>query len=168
MFSMRLVAALALGSIQFSLGQQNSFTQMHVFGAASLNTGQTMRLNVVNPGVLLPSIPALACQVQLVFLNPSGSSLKMVGVTVAPFNSATADLNRDSDIASGDTPVVIHAVVRNLQVITGPSNPVPSEAQFCPLVATVEIIDNATLKTQSFVPNVKVYTTLPGAANTGR
>jgi hypothetical protein len=161
------IAVLGLGSLQVSLGQNTSFTQVHVFGAASLTTGQTMRLSVVNPGFLLPTTPAFTCNVELDFVNESGSTVKRVSTTVAPFNSTTADLNRDSEIA-GDSSVMIHAVVRNLQVIMAPANTVPTEAQFCPLVPTVEIIDNATQRTKTVLSNAKVYTTIPGIASAGR
>jgi hypothetical protein len=161
------VVLVGLASVQPARAQQSSFTQVQIFGTAGLTAGQTMRLNVVNPGVLLPSKPTLSCQLQLVFVNPSGMALKTENVTVAPGQSASAELNRDLEIAAGDGSVPVRAMVRNLQVIIEPSGVVPPDSSFCPIVPSVEIVDNATNKTQVIVTDAKTFTTIPGVATAG-
>ncbi len=129
---------------------------IHTTGMIGVAEGQIARLNVLNPGVLPPAAGA-ACSAVLAFLDPSGNVVKSAMVSVAPGQAASPfDLSGDTDLSLAlDTREEIRATITIPAIVpvsstssstsTTPNAPVAS----CQLIATLEIFDSITRRTQA-------------------
>jgi hypothetical protein len=116
-------------------------------GIVGITEGQFARFNVLNPGVLPPAV-GVVCNALLTFLGPDGGVLKTKLVTVTPGQSAYLDLFSDVDLALAvGVRKEIRATFTTPPVIPVASSTTPVAAP-CKLIATLEIIDALSLKTQ--------------------
>jgi len=127
-------------------------------GMIGVAEGQIARLNVLNPGVLPPAMGA-ACSAALAFLDPNGKVLKSTTVNVAPGRAASPfDLSGDVDLSLAlDMREEIRATITIPAIVpvsttasstsssAAPNIPVAS----CKLIATLEIFDSITRRTQA-------------------
>jgi hypothetical protein len=110
---------------------------LHTSGMVGLTTGQTARLNVLNPGALAPAV-ATVCAAQLSFLNAQGTVLKTTSVTVPPGESMSYNLDRDVDLIVSDLRVQVRAVIAYT-------------SNTCALLPTLEVFNDDTGRTQFVV-----------------
>jgi len=111
-------------------------------GMIGIAFGETARLNVLNPTAVA------ACPATLSFLDGSGTLLKSEAVTVPAGKSVWFDLHSDTDL---DLAMTDRREIRATLLIPGP---VPASASAptstvptCEYVKTLEIFDNASLRT---------------------
>jgi hypothetical protein len=110
---------------------------LHTSGMVGLTAGQTVRLNVLNPGALAPAV-ATVCAAQLSFLNTEGKVLKTTSVTVPPGESMSFNLDRDVDLIVSDVRVQVRAVIAYT-------------SNTCALLPTLEVFNDDTGRTQFVV-----------------
>ncbi|MBZ5580174.1 MAG: hypothetical protein LAP40_26745 [Acidobacteriia bacterium] len=128
-------------------------TQTQTSGMVGLTTGQTARLNALNPGVPAPFATAALCSAQVSFLDDQGNVLKTESITVIPGKSVSFDLNRDKDVTASTGRLEIRATI-GFPPLTGTISttpPVTGSAVpviYCSLTPTLEVFDNDTGKTQ--------------------
>ncbi len=123
-------------------------------GMIGVAEGQIARLNVLNPGVLPPATGAM-CSAVLAFVNSNGKVLKSTTVNVAPGQAASPfDLSGDVDLSLAlDMRQEIRATIAIPAIVpvsttassAAPNIPVAS----CKLIATLEIFDSITRRTQA-------------------
>ena len=106
-----------------------------------ITTGQTARLNALNPGVPAPLATGARCSVQVSFVDDQGNVLKTAPITVDPGKSTPFDF-----VMSSAGRLEIRAVITFSQP-TPVANPSTGTAiafpvaALCPLVPSLEIID---------------------------
>lgn len=169
-----LMSGFLLGLAPLALAQSVapiSIQQTETFGMVGLSTGQTARLNLLNPGspstatpTPLPPTPA-SCAAQLTFLDDQGNTLKTESVNVAFGKSVSFDLNRDVDVPSGSQQrIEIRGMVKlpgptPIGIMTpgtgAPGLPIASVPFFCSLVPTFEIFNNDTGRTQLLLESTR-------------
>jgi hypothetical protein len=119
-------------------------------------TGQTARLNLLNPGVLPPAV-GLVCSAQVTWYDGAGDVKKTVSVSVNPGVSVPVDLHSDSDLAlTPATRLEIRATISIPNILppaTSTSTGPPSPA--CKLISTLEIFDSITGRTQAITGKVE-------------
>ena len=136
----RLTCVCVLGSLALMALALNIQTT----GMVGLASGQTARLNLLNPGIQAPAM-GIICTAQVSFVDSDGASLKSDTLAVIPGKSASLDLSGDSELnlAMGD-----RRQIRAL--ITIPAIPASSPnagAPSCTVIPTLEIFDSATGRT---------------------
>ena len=126
----------------------------HVYasGAVGITRGQTARWHVVNPKLPIPA-GAPTCSVTLSFTNAQGEVLKSDSVSLKPGESRSLDLNADSDLPPGGTRSAIHA--QAVMPVTGPVDE-PTARGACPLLPTLEIVDNRSGQTSILIEGTRV------------
>ena len=109
-------------------------------GMAGLAFGETARLNVLNPTTVA------SCSAALAFLDASGAVLKTQTISVPAGKSVSFDLRSDSDL---DLAMTDRREIRATLLIPGlvPVSTTPSAVAPCQYVKTLEIFDNASLRT---------------------
>jgi hypothetical protein len=110
-------------------------------------TGQTARLNLLNPGILPPA-PGVVCTAAVTYLDGAGNVRKSVTVTVDPGKSVPVDLHSDADLSLAPAS---RLEIRATIVTTSASTAVPA----CKLIPTLEIFDSITGRTQAVVGKVE-------------
>ncbi len=111
--------------------------------------GQTARMNLLNPGVVLPT-GGPECTAIVSFVQGSGSVLKTVTVTIDPGKNQAIDLHSDSDlnlVATGDRKE-IRATVTTPALTPVSGTPTTTPAPACKLIATLEIFNVISGQTQ--------------------
>src|SRR5579863_2825180 len=141
----KVLFALIVTTTLSALGQETmnipaGSSRVQTFGMVGITSGQNLRLNVLNAGILTPSQQPISCSVQLFFVSDQGLILKRATTTVAPGKSQSVDISRDADIASGQSRVEVRAVVSSLSFVAIASGSGPHQA-FCQLVPTLEVFD---------------------------
>jgi hypothetical protein len=128
--------------------------------------GQVARVNVLNPGVAAPAV-GVVCTATLSFWDGKGALLKTAPVIVLPGQSQYLDIFGDKDLAlTGLDRREIRATITIPAVVPPPSSTTAPPAA-CTLIGTLEILDEATSKTQvvlglgHVVPSPSVTTTNP-------
>lgn len=120
-------------------------------GMVGLAPGQTARLNALHPNLPAPLAAGALCSATVTFEDDQGSVLKSQSITVIPGKSVSVDLDRDTDLPNASGRVQIRAVL-SFPALTptasSGSTTVPVYPAYCSLTPTLEIFDNATLKTQ--------------------
>ncbi len=131
----------------------------HVYasGAVGITRGQTARWHVVNPRLPIPTT-APVCSVTLSFTNAQGEVLKSDSVSVKPGESRSLDLNADSDLPPGGTRSAIHA--QAVVPVTGPVDELTGRGT-CPLLATLEVVDNRSGQTSILMEGTLVRPVAP-------
>lgn len=126
-----------------AMAQGPSFqSRQRTSGVVGVASGQTARLNVVYPTAPAPILQVL-CSAILAIADDQGKILKSDNISqLIAGRSASLDLNADTDLA-GSPRTQIHGVS------IAPTG--------CNLVATLEIIDNATQKTVVVVGSEPTY-----------
>ena len=121
-------------------------------GMAGVAGGQYAHFNVLNPGVLPPATGVM-CSALLTFLGDDGGVLKTKLVSVAPGHSAYIDLFSDLDLALAlDARKEIRATYTIPPVVpVAGAATVPTS---CTLIATLEVIDELTQKTQAVLGGI--------------
>jgi hypothetical protein len=114
-------------------------------GMVGLAFGETARLNVLNPGVAVPAA-AVACSAAVSFIDAGGNVLKSTTLTIAPGTSMSFDLRSDADL---DLTIVERREVRATLTIPPlpPATPSRPAVGGCIYVKTLEVFDNASLRT---------------------
>lgn len=141
--------------------------RVQTFGMVGVSTGQNVRLNVLNPGILTPSNSPIACAVHLLFVSDQGTVLKRAAAIVVPGRSSSLDINRDTDVSASQNRVEIRAVVTTFPLTAASSPPASPESLFCPLVPTLEVFDHDTGRTAVILTNPRVFISLPGIVGGG-
>jgi hypothetical protein len=133
-------------------------------GMVGVTEGQYAHFNILNPGVVLSTVPppatAAACTALLSFIGDDGGVLKTKTVTVNPGTSQSIDIYADADLA------LAIGARKELRATftTPPAIPVASAtvvAAPCALIGTLEIIDVLSLKTQVVLGGIHA---VPGSA----
>jgi hypothetical protein len=129
----KLTCALALGAVALC-AQTVSTLSVETTGMVGIAAGETVRLNLLNPGVLAPAVGA-TCTATVTYLGPEDGTLKTATVTVDPGKSQSVDLRSDMDLSltAGDREQI------RAQISTQNS---------CKLIPTLEIFDFITGRTQ--------------------
>ncbi len=115
-------------------------------GMVGVAEGQFAHFNVLNPGVS-PTAVGAVCNALLTFMGEDGGVLKTKLVSVTPGHSAYIDLFSDADLALA---VGARKEIR-ATFTTPPVIPVASAtptAAPCKLIATLEVIDRLSGKTE--------------------
>jgi len=122
-------------------------------GMIGVAEGQIARLNVLNPGLLPPATGAM-CSAVLAFLDSNGKVLKSTAVNVAPGQSSPFDLSGDVDLSlalnmRGEirAAITVPAIVPVSSTASSAALNVPAGS--CKLIATLEIFDSITRRTQA-------------------
>jgi hypothetical protein len=123
---------------------------MKTTGMIGIATGQTARLNLLNPGVQV--VPAgLTCTASVTFYDGNGTVRKIETVTVAPGTSQFVDIHSDTDLSlAADSRLEIRAVT-SIPAVPPPSSaasgtpPTPA----CQLIHTLEVFDDISMRTQA-------------------
>jgi len=124
-------------------------------GMVGLAFGETARLNVLNPTTVA------ACSATLSFLDGTGTLLKSEAVVVPAGTSVWFDLH-DSDL---DLAITDRREIRATLLIPGPvptstsSSTTTSTVPTCEYVKTLEIFDNASLRTLVVLGHFRDVTT---------
>ena len=148
----RLTCVLALSAIALC-AQTIPPSSVRTTAMIGIATGQTARLNLLNPGVLPPAA-ALVCTAAVTYYDGAGAVRKTATVTVNPGTSQFVDLHSDVDLAlPAGTRLEIRATITQPAILpptpaTGTST-TSTAAPACPLVSTLEIFDNITLRTDA-------------------
>lgn len=151
-----MVGAILLSVSGLGAGQSlpAMLPQPQTFGMVGLTAGQTARLSVLNPGPPAPLAAGAICSAQVTFLDAKGSVLKTAPLLIAPGQSVSYDLDRDTDVTGTDQRVQIRATVQTPTPTPFFLNPV--QAIGCPLVATLEVFNNDTGRTQFVLTDLHV------------
>jgi hypothetical protein len=129
----------ALAAAQVAPSFQN---QQQTSGVVGITGGQTARLSVLYPTAPAPILQVL-CAATLVIADDQGKVLKSMDISqLIAGKSVSVDLNADTDLA-GAARTEVHGFS------IAPNG--------CHLVATLEIIDNATQKTLMAVGSRTTY-----------
>jgi len=121
-------------------------------GMAGLAFGETARLNVLNPSTVA------SCSATLSFLDASGTVLKSEAVTVPAGKSVWFDLRSDSDL---DLAMTDRREIRATLLVPGPvpTSSATRSVPACEYVKTLEIFDNASLRTLVVLGHFRDVTT---------
>ena len=166
----KILFALAVTTTLSALGQEASTipvgsSRVQTFGMVGITTGQELRLNVLNAGILTPLQQPISCSVQLFFVSDQGLVLKRATTTIGPGRSQSIDFSRDADIAAGQSRVEVRAVVSSLSfAVTSGSG---RHQGFCQLVPTLEVFDHDTGRTTAILTHPTNFISLPGIIGGG-
>jgi hypothetical protein len=130
---------------------------------------QTAQLNVLNlsgsvaPGATTSTTPATTCPVELEFHDAQNNVLKSVQVSnLAPGMAASLTLKlSDLSAGAGSLRAAIRGVVKYNSVVTGPiaagGGPMIPAGSFsiCAVLPTLELFDNSTGVTQTFISDTR-------------
>lgn len=121
-------------------------------GMVGIAFGETARLNVLNPTTVA------SCSATLSFLDASGTLLKSEAVTVPAGKSVWFDLHSDTDLDLGMTD---RREIRATLLIPGPvpTSTTTSTVPTCEYVKTLEVFDDASLRTLVVLGHFRDVTT---------
>ena len=144
-------------------------------GIVGVTSTQTARLNVLNLQPVIPGVAAVLCPATLEFYDDTGAQLKQLALTnISPANAASLVFKP----AISSTAVGARAQIRAVVFTPSPSVANPGSGPMpmpfmpvragCNVMASLEIIDDATGATHSFttdlraMPFYSVFTMTPG------
>jgi hypothetical protein len=120
-------------------------------------TGQTARLNLLNPGTLPPAL-GVVCTAEVTYFDGAGAVRKTATVSVNPGQSVPVDLHSDSDLSLAPASrleiratIAIPGILPPTSTSTSTTTPTPA----CTLIPTLEIFDSITGRTQAVVGKVE-------------
>ena len=148
-FAQRIsVFALAAVGLYAQTATPAPTQEVSTFGMIGVASGQTARVNVLNPGILAPAVGVL-CSAQLTFWDAEGKELKTTSVTVAPGTSASFDAVSDADlaIAANGRKEIRATIAIPITVPPPPSTAAATVAKPCALIGTLEIFDTLSGRT---------------------
>jgi hypothetical protein len=132
--------------------------QTYTFAMVGVAEGQTVRLNVLNPG-FAPPIGGLPCSARLTFLDGKGNAIKSEVVIVSPGQSVPYDLFSDRDLTLAvNERVEIRATVATPALL--PPSPTPPTTGPCKLIGTLEVFDSLTGRTQAVIEGMHLVPTV--------
>ena len=154
LFTVRLMCVLALGAMALA-AQVVPLETVKTTAMVGIATGQTARLNLLNPGG--EAVPAgLTCTANVTYFDGAGAVRKTATVVVAPGKNQFVDLHSDADLAlTLDSRVEIRATIAVPAILPPASSSTSAPTPACQLVANLEIFDNITLRTQAVVGKVE-------------
>ena len=129
----KLTCALALSATAMC-AQTVSTLSVKTTGMVGIAEGETARLNLLNPGVLPPAV-GVVCTASVTFFDANDTALKTANLTVLPGKSQSVDLHSDTDLSLASNQR------REIRAQITAQNS-------CKLVATFEIFDSLTGRTQ--------------------
>jgi hypothetical protein len=128
------------------------FALVETTGMVGVAEGQYAHFNVLNSGVLPPAT-GVVCSALLTFLGGDGGVLKTKLVSVAPGDTGYIDLFSDLDLSLAiDARKEIRATYATPPVVPVASSATPTTA--CTLIATLEVIDEITQRTQAVLGGI--------------
>lgn len=150
-----LGAASSLSWAQPALAQSTGPTALSAnisSGMVGLAAGQTARLNAYHPAPPAPLATGAVCNAQVSFIDDQGTVLKTAPISVIPGKSVAVDLNPATDLTAPASRIQIRAAITFPPPASNPmSGTMFMPIMGCSLVPTLEIFDDATLKTQVLV-----------------
>jgi len=161
-FSARLMSGVAEEHTTIPPGS----SLLQTFGMVGIAAGQSMRVNVLNAGVLTPTAQPISCATQVFFLDEQGVVVKRATVTASPGRSISIDIHRDVDIVASQSRVEVRAVVTSISFLTTVPGQPPHLA-FCQIVPTLEVFDDATERTTVILRRPTNFIALPGIVGGG-
>ena len=137
-------------------------------GIVGVTGTQTARLNVLNLQPVIPGVAAVLCPATLEFYDDTGAQLKQLALTnISPANAASLVFKPAiSSTAVGARAQIRAVVFTPSTTVTGPI--FMQVRPGCSVMASLEIIDDATGATHSFttdlraMPFYSVFTMTPG------
>jgi hypothetical protein len=131
-------------------------------GIVGVTSAQSARLNVLNLQPVIPGVAAIACPATLEFYDDTGAQLKQLAVTnISPANAASLVFKP----AFPSTAVGARAQIRAVVFTPSPSVANPGSGPMpmpfmpvragCNVMASLEIIDDATGATHSFTTDLR-------------
>jgi hypothetical protein len=158
-FVVAVAASISVALVRPVAGQDTSATflmsQTRTTGMIGISAGDSVRINVLNPGLPAPLLGIL-CFAQLAFVDDQNNQLRDVFYRVLPGHSVSLTLNADSDVTLGsDGRLEIRGVLRTPPLLNPPPPdvlPIPVNTS-CPLVATLEVFNNETGRTRLILPD---------------
>ena len=155
MFSaFRLTCVLALGAMALA-AQVVPVETVKTTAMVGIATGQTARLNLLNPGVQAVSA-GLICTANVTYFDGAGAVRKTATVTVAPGTNQFVDLHSETDLALPvDTRLEIRATISVPAILPPGASSTTAPTPACQLVTNLEIFDNITLRTQAVIGKVE-------------
>lgn len=139
-------------------------------GIVGVTSTQTARLNVLNLQPVIPGVAAVICPATLEFYDDSGALLKQLAVTnISPATAANLAFKPPVASTAAGARAQIRAVVvtpTNFVVTPGTEPPTPAlpVSRACNVMASLEIIDDATGATHIFTTDLRsmpAYSILP-------
>jgi hypothetical protein len=143
-------------SAGLAMAQGSGLPLTRIIGVIGIGSGQTARLNVLNPGVGAPLL-GVRCEATFNFLTDQGELLKSGTATIDP--GKTASLELTTEAFNGR--VQLYGLV-----LTPPIGQEPNVG-YCTLIPTIEIIDNATGNTVTVLSGSSVRPPVPGGSTPG-
>lgn len=117
------------------------------FAIFSIAPGQSMRVNALNSGPVVPIQDPAGCQVTLAFFDSNGQKLKQASIAgLEPGKAAHLDISRE-EFQGDDSRAGIRAVLQFGYF--GGANPGPEVLRHfnCDILPSLEVFDNETGKT---------------------
>ena len=146
-------------------------------GIVGVTSTQTARLNVLNLQPVIPGVAAVACPATLEFYDDTGAQLRQLALSnISPANAASLVFKP----AVPSTPVGARAQIRAVVFTPTPTVANPGSGAMpmpfmpvragCSVLASLEIIDDATGVTRTFTTDLRafsmplygVFSTTPG------
>jgi hypothetical protein len=150
------MCVLTMGAIALS-AQTIPAETVSTTAMIGIATGQTARLNLLNPGVLPPALGVI-CTAEVTYFDGAGAVKKTAPVAVAPGTSQYVDLHSDTDLdLASASREEIRATVA-MPAIPPPatsSSATPPTPAACKLIATLEIFDSITGRTEALTGKVE-------------
>lgn len=139
-------------------------------GIVGVTSTQTARLNVLNLQQVVPGVTAVMCPATLEFYDDTGALLKSLAVTnISPASAASLMFKPAVPSTAANARAQIRAVVVTppTSVVnpgTEPPTPIIPVTRSCNVMASLEIIDDATGATHTFTTDLRStvnYSILP-------
>ena len=134
-------------------------------GIVGVTSTQTARLNVLNLQPVIPGVAAVACPATLEFYDDTGAQLKQLALTnISPANAASLVFKPAIPSTAVGARAQIRAVVFTpAPTVANPGSvPMPMPAMpvraGCNVMASLEIIDDATGATHAFTTDLRSMT----------
>lgn len=130
-------------------------------GIVGVTSTQTARLNVLSLQPVLPGVTAVACPATLEFYDDSGALLKQLAVTnISPATAASLTFKPPVPSTAANARAQIRAVVFTPSAVVTPvtgngSTPVMPVSVGCSVMASLEIMDDATGDTHTFTTDLR-------------
>jgi hypothetical protein len=137
-------------------------------GIVGVTSTQTARLNVLNLQPVIPGVAAIICPATLEFYDDSGALLKQLAVTnISPASAANLVFKPAVPSTATGSRAQIRAVVVTPSTSVnpgGPPTPTTPVIRACNVMASLEIIDDATGDTHTITTDLRsmpAYSVLP-------
>ena len=133
-------------------------------GIVGVTSTQTARLNVLNLQPVIPGVAAVACPATLEFYDDTGAQLKQLAVTnISPATAASLVFKPTVPSTAAGARALIRAVVftPSTAIMNPGTGSTPTPMPFmpvragCSVMASLEIIDDATGATHTFTTDLR-------------